>query len=35
MNDSTTQPTPDQQAQLFSPFNARNRFKFFSGGEEA
>lgn len=35
MADTTTQPTAAQQDQLYSPFNARNRFKFFtSGGDE-
>jgi len=28
-SDSATTPTPDQQAQLYSLFNARNRFAFF------
>jgi hypothetical protein len=31
--DQTTVPTPAQQAQLYSPFNARNRYMFF-GDEE-
>jgi hypothetical protein len=34
MADTTTQPTAAQQAQLYSPFNARNRFKFFTSGDE-